>query len=161
MDCPGGVILEISKYGYVLNSFTTLEEIGANGILYDYKTDSLWVLTGNNLVNVTKNGDIITSFKLGIENEKETITPDQLCYDLEGRICFTADVGADYQEDNNWLYCVQITGANLNVLYKYCLKESYAVEGAYFYDNRLYVVNDGLYHNAKNRKNCVCIYEIE
>ncbi len=147
-----GKIYHINKSGTLLG---TVNHTGANGIAYDNRTDTLWVLAitnnGGNIKNITKSGET---------NKTITFTGisavDQMYLDTQSNtIYFSA--GANYNS-NNYIY-----KANLNTdeisLYK-TLEDSYAIEGIWIKDNLLYVMNDGYYHSAKYRYNYMMIYSL-
>ena len=68
-------------------------------------------------------------------------------------------VGDDYAGEDNFL--VEIDIRNKNSTIKCRIQESYAIEGCIVIDKKLYVVNDGLYHNAKIKKSYISVYDFK
>ena len=121
-----------------------------NGLCIDTKNDSLWVLCMYKyLLHFDKNGNLLGKFKC------EYIGQDHICIDTDGLLYISA--GTDYHGDNNFVICMD---REANILMIYRVKESYAIEGIALHDKKLYVVNDGIYHEAKIRKNYVQVYDM-
>lgn len=147
-------IINIDQKGKLLSTldFGNYSKYKPNGLLYSSKSDSLYILCFNEiLLNISKKGEIIKVIECGFSDQ------DQLCFTSDGSIAFS--VGADYQGEDNFLYILDKDNHNVKMIYR--LLGSYAVEGVAFVDGNLYVLNDGLYHNAKICKNYVNIYNID
>ena len=124
----------------------------ANGLAYDANTNSLWVLSGSTIANIKKDGTVIKSFSVSDINAADMLYLDATCEN----VYFTA--GANYQGEN-YVYKMGVeTGST--ILYK-TLTESYAVEGLCIIENKLYIMNDGYYHSAKDNRNVMNIYIID
>jgi len=144
-------IYNISKDGTLINVISH----NANGLAYDNRTDTLWILTFNNsgtgvIENITKTGTTIKTYNYSGITDADMIHLDT----NQNIIYFTA--GANYH-GNNFVYKLDLETGATN-LYK-TLKESYAVEGLYINGNKIYVLNDGYYHSAFLNKNVLNIYE--
>lgn len=140
-------VRHITKDGEILGEFH-LDQ--ANGIAYDHKNDSLWILTPGKLLNTDKNGGVLKKFTFSYEGQ------DQIFLDEKNNIIyFTA--GNNYQEPND-VYAIDLSTGHIKK--KYTLKDSYAVEGIFIDDHDMYILNDGYYHNAKVPVNCVNHYRI-
>lgn len=160
------------------------------GITYDSKTKSLWFTTGNALYNMSKNGEIINRFNtkyqyngllydhkldlfyalcykrylLTVNRQNEIIEKrsvnyigqDQLSFDEHGVILIT--VGEDYLGDNNYVISYD-RNSNTSVA-KYRALDSNAIEGIVFNNGKLYICNDGFYHNAKDKSSWISVYSI-
>lgn len=136
---------EISKFG--LGQYTKYK---SNGITYNYKDDTLWVLCFYNyLLHFDRCGHLLNSY------ESSYIGQDHLEM-IEDKLCFS--VGEDYDGDQN--YVAVYDPENMNVSYAYKVKGSYAIEGVCYHDGKLYVANDGVYHNAKLNEDVVVEYDI-
>lgn len=132
------------------NSIGEFSVNNPSGIAYAQYTDSLWILTDRELINYTKSGEIIDSYRVRKTGQ------DQLFIDEDANmIYFTA--GTDYQGEN-YVYTFDITTEKVTL--KYVLKDSYAIEGIAIIGNKMYILNDGYYHQAKVDVNQVNIYEL-
>ena len=119
------------------------------GIAIDPTRNSVWVLTYTQLLQLNKKGIIQQIFDIEIEGQ------DQLCYDSsKDRLIMTA--GLNYSGTN---FVYEINPLNGKYQLKYNLLDSYAVEGIALYKGKMYIANDGLYHNAKMPRNQINIYE--
>ena len=122
----------------------------ANGICLDSEDGTLWILCRYKyLLHFSKDGTLID------EVICEYLDQDHICMGDDGLLYIS--VGADYQGENNYLLCMD-REANIQKLYQ--VRESYAIEGIVLLDNRLYVVNDGIYHESKIKKNYIQVYNI-
>jgi len=120
------------------------------GIAYDSRTDTLWVLSKQRLMQMDKSGEVIRSFDLTLEGQ------DHIFLDkAKNTIYLTA--GNNYNGEN-YVYRVQLLFNRVSLAY--VLKESYAVEGIYIEDDTIYILNDGYYHTAKNPVNQVSQYDL-
>lgn len=126
---------------------------GLNGLLYDDRDDSLWILcTANFLIHISKDGTCIDEpIKCSFINQ------DQICFDDDYNIFFT--VGADYSGDNNFLGMIDTKSGEISIRFR--LTDSYAVEGVVIQNNMLYVANDGFYHRATIENNNIQIYDLK
>lgn len=122
----------------------------ANGICIDANDDSLWVLClYKYLLNYDKKGNLLKVL------DCEYIGQDHICSDNNGLLYISA--GVDYSGENNYIICID-KNAEIKTIYR--AKGSYAIEGVLILDDDLYIVNDGIYHDAKIRENYIQIYNI-
>lgn len=122
----------------------------ASGIAYDSRTDTLWILDRTELMNIKKDGTKLSSIPLNI-NQVDQLYLDETNND----IYITA--GADYNGEN-YVYKVNLD-TNKYVLY-YTLSDSYSIEGIVIKDNKMYIGNDGVYHEAAIEKNIIQVYDL-
>ena len=145
-------IYHISKDGTSLGSFAFA---GANGIAYDSRTDTLWVLTygsgGDYIKNINKIGEVIKSIPItGISDL------DQVYLDEENNIIyFTA--GANYS-GVNYVYTLNLSTTQIKQ--KYALLDSFAIEGICIMGDYMYIMNDGYFHEATIYSNVMNIYNL-
>lgn len=134
--------------GFTIGDYSKFK---ANGICFDSKDQTLWVLCKYKyLLHFSKDGTLID------EVVCEYLNQDHIYMDDDGLLYIS--VGADYQGEKNYVLCMD-REANIQKLYQ--VKGSYAIEGIVLMDNRLYVVNDGIYHESKIKKNYIQIYDIQ
>lgn len=121
-----------------------------NGLAYEKDSDTLWCLLQEDfLLHLNKDGNIIEEIACDYDAQ------DQLGFDEEGILCFTA--GADYKGTDNFIYEL----INDGIFLRYRLLDSYAVEGLVFREGYLMVANDGLYHEAKVPANLINFYKLD
>lgn len=121
-----------------------------SGIAYQSSDNTLWVLTDTALLNCSLDGTV---------NKKITVRKagqDQLYLDEKNNILYFS-AGNDYHGDS-YIYKFDINTDILEL--EYVLKDSYAIEGISIIDDTLYVLNDGLYHDAEIRVNLVSLYNL-
>ena len=142
-------IYELDKSGRLLRILEIDELQNPNGLAFDSRTNSLWVLGYRSyLANIKKDGTIIQIIKCNYFDQ------DQIMI-LGNKIYFT--VGADYRGDQNYLGVVDIPTGRVSCYAK--LSESYAVEGCCMVEDKLYVFNDGFYHDCAIKENIVQVYD--
>ena len=148
-----GKIRHITREAQSLGEF----DIGRpTGIAYDSRTDSLWVLTYTQLINYSKNGIQLKRFDVNIEGQ------DQLWLDEDADVMyFTAGLNYDGSlfKGDNAVYSVDLKTGKVEKTYS--LATSYAVEGLWISEGKMYVLNDGYYHGARVPVNQVDVYDIE
>ncbi|MDD2971661.1 MAG: hypothetical protein PHE02_05970 [Lachnospiraceae bacterium] len=141
----------INKDGKLIYEFNLgkYSSYKANGICVD--NDTLWVLCYSKyLLHYDKTGNLIKEFNFNYKGQ------DQICI-YEDTILAT--IGADYTGENNYVVSIaKETDASMSV--KYQVKGAYAVEGIAVVDGKLYIVNDGLYHDAKIKESYISIFDI-
>ena len=140
-------VRQLSKSGDDLGGFDLSE---ANGICYDSRTDTLWILTRNVLINTDKTGNILKTIDVSIEGQ------DQLFLDEVNNIMYLT-AGNNYKSEN-YVYSVDLSTNAINKTYT--LSDSYAVEGLYMNKSEMYVLNDGYYHSGKVRVNQINKYKL-
>lgn len=147
-------IYEIDFNGNVLSNIIieNASTYKPNSILYDDRDDTLWVLcTSDYLFHINTSGEIIDKIECSFRNQ------DQICFDKNYNILFT--VGADYNGTNNYVGLIDIKNRNAKIIYN--VSDSYAVEGIFVKDDALYIINDGIFHDAKIRENYIVKYELD
>ena len=149
----GNKIVEVDKDGKELNEIVLdqFDKFKSNGIAYDKETDSLWILCDRKLlINCSKNGKVQKSIKCNISDQ------DHLFFVDSSSLYISA--GADYNGDDNFIMEVEVDTKKIKALYR--LEDSFAVEGISVLDGKLYVINDGIFHNAKIKDNYVSCYDL-
>lgn len=164
------------------------KDINLQGIDYDDNSDTIWIAVGNAIYNINKDGDILKQVSLQKNQNANGIYFDEakeeiyilltskylLKYDIDGNLIskthldyYNQDhiilfdnsllltVGADYNGDNNFV--LKIEDGHKSI---FKVIDSYAVEGLSIVGNKLYIINDGYYHNAKIKKSYISVYDI-
>lgn len=146
----GDTCKNIDKDGKLLSEFSLgkFSKYKSNGICVDDGT--LWVLCYSKyLLHYDKAGNLIEENRFNYKNQ------DQICIH-DGMLLAT--VGADYNGDGNYVMVIdRITG---KTLVKYQTIGAYAVEGICVVDGKMYIANDGLYHNAKIKESYISVFDI-
>ena len=119
-----------------------------SGIAYSNEDDCFWILTDHNLIETTKEGKIIKKYYLKIDGQ------DQLYYDVENKELYIT-AGLDYYGDS-FVYVFDLEKDELEL--RYILHDSFAIEGISIVNKKMYIFNDGLYHEAKEPVNQVKVY---
>lgn len=140
-------IVHINEDGDKIESFYIKEP---SGIAVDSRDNTLWILTNKFLYNCAYDGAIKKEIKVQIKGQ------DQLFLDENNNVIYFS-AGADYFGDS-YIYRVNLKTCEIKPLY--VLKDSYAIEGISIIDDKLYVLNDGYYHDAKIPVNQVNIYNL-
>lgn len=147
----GSAIEEIDYHGNLKRriSLGRYKKYQANGICYDEKDDTLWVLCYTKyILHYDKNGNLISTFnfhyfdqdQIAIHNNELIIT-----------------IGADYRGLNNYV-CVVSKGDGA-VLRLYRVKKTYAEEGICFNRDKLMIANDGYYHDAIINESYIAVFD--
>lgn len=111
----------------------------ANGIAYDEENDSLWILCYEKyLITIDKQGEVLSKYKINIKDQ-------DMIYIYGNQILLTA--GADYDGENNYVVCLNKYTGSIETLYRTI--DSYAIEGLCVFNGKMYICNDGAYHNAQ------------
>lgn len=145
---PGeNLVRHIARDGTSLSSFSLNR---CTGITYDYKTNTLWCCTYNNMFyNMRKNGQVISSYYW---NNSDTV--DQCFIDANRGILYFD--GGEHYHSTNYLYALDTETGEFSTACT--LTDSYSVEGISLEVDRLVVVNDGYYHSAEIPTNLANIY---
>lgn len=150
----GEYIYYVEKNGNIIKheDLKKYSKCKSNGIAYNPLDKSLWVLFYSNyLINYNSNFTINSKIKINYKDQ------DHIYYNSNTNHLFIT-VGADYLENNNYVLEYDL---NEQMNYKlYRINSSYAVEGIYLTDNKMYIVNDGFYHNAKIKKSYISVYDL-
>lgn len=149
----GDCIVNISKSGEVLSTISLGKYVKyvANGICYDETNDSLWVLCYTKyLLNYSKNGELLKSYDVNLKDQDHIAIQDGIIY---------ATVGADYNGEENYIVSIDKNTGAIDVPFQ--LMDSYSVEGLSIVRGKLYITNDGAYHNAKINNSFICVYDWE
>lgn len=147
----GDYVHNINKEGNVIKSFSLgkYSRYQANGICYEEKSDTIWVLCYSKyLLNYDKSGNCLKKYKINFKDQDHICSKDGFIY---------ATVGADYYGKDNFIVQINPDNGEVSVLYR--ANESYAVEGICMLGENIYVANDGLYHQAKIKNSYISIYE--
>lgn len=139
--------------GKIISSFKIngYEKYKANGICVDPQDGSLWILCMYNyLLHYNTDGQLINSYVC------DYIGQDHVYIDLNGDIYIT--VGVDYNGNKNYVLKFN-PDFTLETIFR--VYESYAIEGLLVNGTKLIVVNDGIYHNAKIKKNYIQVYDLD
>ncbi len=141
------MIRGISETGLQIGAFSVKNP---SGIAYFDSEDSFWILTNRFLMLCSKEGQVIRKYYFSVKGQ------DQLFLDDERNIIYIT-AGHDYYGDS-YVYTFDIENELFEL--KYILRDSYAIEGLTIVGNKMYVFNDGLYHDAKTPINQVNIYTL-
>lgn len=145
----GNVLYNISKNGEIIDRFSTSYQY--NGLLFDYKKDVFYVLCYKRyLLTIDRHNEVIENRSVNYLNQ------DQLSFDGNGNILIT--VGNDYLGEDNYVVTYNLDN-NISTT-KYRVLDSNSVEGIVYHNNKLYICNDGFYHNAKDKSNWISVYSV-
>ncbi|MCI5956182.1 MAG: hypothetical protein MRZ54_04290 [Clostridiales bacterium] len=150
----GECVINCTTDGSVIKQidFAEYKKYKPNGVLFDNRTNRLWVLCFYNyLLNYDADGNLINSYR------SDYIGQDHLCFNENRQLCFS--VGCDYKGDEN--YVVVYSMETMTVERAYQVIGSHSIEGISIIGSNLYVINNGYYHNAHIKKNYVARYNIE
>lgn len=135
-------VIDLKQYG----------KYNPNSLLYDDRDDTLWVLCAYEyLLHIDVDGMIIDRIECSYKDQ------DQICFDDDRNILFM--VGADYNGNKNYVGLIDIDKREIKILYN--ILDSYAVEGIYMNDGKMFIVNDGIFHDATIKNNYVSEYVID
>ena len=135
----GDNVVEINKEGSIVGTIELgkYAEYRANGIGYDKRDDSLWVLCATQyLLHLSKDGSILGEFNFNYSDQDHICIDDRFLY---------VTVGADYQGTNNYVCKVDSNEGTIVDLYQ--VSGANALEGICIIDDELMITNDGLYHS--------------
>lgn len=122
----------------------------ANGICIDVEDGSLWVLClYKYLLHYSRDGVLLNTINCSYVGQ------DHICMNEKGQLYIS--VGVDYKGENNFVIELDRNG-NIQTVYR--VKKSYAIEGIVIINDKLYVANDGIYHDATILNNYIQIYNI-
>ena len=146
----GPCVTRVNRDGEILEEFSNqiFKDYKANGVCIDPSDNSVWILCYSNYL-------LHFDYKMNLIEKYNMSFPDQdMIFADKDNIYITA--GADYKGEDNYLLI--FSKKLYKILSSYRLFESYAVEGLCMQDKYLYVINDGLYHDAKIPKTYVTKY---
>lgn len=146
----GNYVYNIDKEGNVIKKIDLgiYKKYSANGISYDISNDTIWVLMYYKyLLHYDKNGNLLGKIKFNYKDQDHIYTENNILY---------ASMGADYAGNNNFVLKYDLTQNKVEDVYR--VENSFAIEGIYLLNNKLYVVNDGYFHSAKIKKSYINIY---
>ena len=150
----GNKVVEVDKEGNELSEIVLAQfgKFKSNGIAYDKESNSLWILCDRKLlINCSKNGIVQRSIECNISDQDHLFWVDASCLYISA--------GADYNGDDNFIMEFELDTKKIKVLYR--LEDSFAIEGIFVLDGKLYVINDGNYHDAKIKNNYVSCYDLD
>ena len=141
----------INKDGTLISEFELgkYKKYKSNGICVD--KDSLWVLCYSKyLLHYKKSGTLLKEYKVNFKDQ-------DMLFNSGNELLIT--VGADYNGESNYVVSFDKNTGKIRV--KYQTIGSYAVEGLSIVDGKMYIVNDGLYHDAKIKESYFAIYDLK
>lgn len=147
----GDTVKNISKDGALIFEFDLgkYTKYKSNGICVDETDDSLWVLCRTKyLLHYDKSGNLIKEYQFNYKDQDQIFLYD-------GMMLVT--VGADYTGEENYIVSINIENGNISVPYQ--ISEAYAVEGICVVEDKMYIANDGLYHDAKIKESYISVFE--
>lgn len=139
------LIRGISESGSNIGMFDVKNPLG---IAYSKSEDAFWILSDCFLMLYSKEGDKLKKYNFKVKGQ------DQLYLDNESNILYIT-AGIDYHGDS-YIYTFDVDNEAFEL--KNILKDSYAIEGISIVKSKMYVFNDGFYHDAKIPINQVNIY---
>lgn len=145
-------VFQMSKEGEVLGTLDLqgYEQYLPNGICYDSRTDSLWVLFYYQyLINFKKDGKILQLYDCNLADQDHLFLYNDQLY---------ISAGADYDGTENYLYLLNEKTGRVSPCYQ--LMNSHAIEGFVILDDILYITNDGKFHSDIIGKNYISIYSL-
>ena len=149
----GNSVVAIDKDGTLINSIELRKysKCKFNGICYDEGDDSLWVLCASQyLLHIGKDGSVIDEFPFNYADQ------DHLC--MIGDYLYVT-VGADYRGTNN--YVCKVSPKNGEVLSLYRVLSANSLEGIVGYDDKVLILNDGLYHTDLIGHSYFSVFDME
>lgn len=147
----GNSCKNITKDGRLIVEFNLgkYSKYKSNGICVDNET--VWVLCYSKyLLHYDKTGRLIKEYKFNYKDQ------DML---FNGKDELLITVGADYKGEEN--YILSFDKASGKTAVKYQVIGAYAVEGITVVEDKMYIVNDGLYHDAKIKDSYFSIYDLK
>ena len=109
---------------------------------------SAWVLFASKLIiHYNKEGNILSKFEFNYAGQDHIVKEGD---DL------LITVGADYTGTNNYVCRVSTENGAIKNLYR--VNGSNAVEGICINDEKVFIVNDGLYHSDLKNKSYISVY---
>lgn len=141
----------IKKDGTLISEFDLgkYKKYKSNGICVD--DDSLWVLCYSKyLLHFDKSGQLLKEYRFNFKDQDMLFNNG---YEL------LVTVGADYKGESN--YVVSFDKSEGKTAVKYQVIGAYAVEGISIVDGKMYIVNDGLYHDAKLKESFFAVYDLK
>ena len=146
----GDSCINIKKDGTLLSKFNLgkYKKYKSNGICVD--EDSLWVLCYSKyMLHFNKSGQLLNEYSFNLKDQ-------DMLFNNGNELLVT--VGADYNGESNYVVSFEKSTGKTSV--KYQVVGAYAVEGISIVDNKMYIVNDGLYHDAKIKESYFAIYDL-
>lgn len=141
----------IKKDGTLISEFDLgkYKKYKSNGICVD--KDSLWVLCYSKyLLHFDKNGQLLNKYRFDFKDQ-------DMIFNNGNELLIT--VGADYNGESN--YVISFDKNTGKSIVKYQTIGAHAVEGLSIVDGKMYIVNDGLYHNAKIKESYFAVYDLK
>ncbi len=133
--------IEMGKYG----------KFKANGICYDENNDSLWVLCASRyLLQFDRSGSVINEYSFNYYNQDHIYKKDDYIY---------ITIGADYNGNDNFV--CKLSSANGQILDLYRIIGANSLEGIYYSNKKIMILNDGLYHKDLIGHSYLAIVDVE
>lgn len=149
----GNLVWNVNKKGSYISSIDLgkYTAYNANGIAYDLNDDTLWILCYSKyLLHLGKDGTLLKEIPFFYQDQDHIFADGDF---------LLATVGADYKGSNNYVVKIDKKSGERELLYQ--VESAFAVEGLCINKNKLYIANDGLYHNANIKKSYIAIYDLE
>lgn len=148
----GTSVKNVSKDGDLLSeiSLNKYSKYKANGICIDDSDNTIWVLCYSKyLLHYDKSGTLIKEIKMNFKDQDQIIIKEGIIY---------ATIGADYHGNDNYVVSINKDNGEVSVIYQPI--GAYAMEGLCFVNGKMYIANDGAYHNAKINESYISIYNL-
>lgn len=145
----GDTVKNIDKDGRLLSEFDLgkYAKYESNGICVDETDDTLWVLCYSKyLLNYDKSGNLIRKHDMDYRDQDQLTIRDGM---------ILATVGADYSGEENYVISINKNSGKTKVEYQTI--GAYAVEGICIVSDKMYIVNDGRYHDAKIKNSYISV----
>lgn len=148
----GNYILEITKDGVIKNKIENnlIGKYKSNGIAYNEKDGYLWsLLYSKYLIQLNTDGEVEKKVNFNYKDQDQIYIENNFLY---------STIGASYSTNDNFVLEYNLNNANTKL---YRVNESYAIEGIFILNGKMYIANDGVYHNAKIKKNYINVYNMK
>lgn len=149
----GDAVVALNKDGAIIGTIELGEyaEYKSNGICYDERDDSLWILCASrHLLHYCKDGNLLGAYPFNYSDQDHICTDGQNLY---------ITVGADYQGTNNYVCKVSTQDGSITALYR--VIGANALEGICFVDKMIMIANDGQYHSDVIGRSYISVFDAE
>ena len=149
----GDAVVALNKDGAIIGTIELGKnvEYKVNGVCYDERDDSLWILCATRyLLHFGKNGTILGEYPLNYSDQDHICTDGEFLY---------LTVGADYQGINNYVCKVSTQDGCITALYR--VIGANALEGICFVNKKIMIANDGQYHSDMIGHSYIAVFDAE